>query len=131
MTPYLLPEVCFTIFLIIVAAYGIHHSKSKFRPRYDFPSSVQRQTLHCQKYRCAICKQQLKKGKFEFHHKDRNRCNNKLKNCQALCKTCHKSITAKDYKSYRNRTNWASLRWTALSSTILLLFLTLLSRSST
>src|SRR5262245_16400399 len=106
MSLFLIPQISFILLLFIVAAYGILHSKSKFRPRKNFSESDKRETLRSKKYRCGRCNKGLKTGKIEFHHKDGNRCNANLRNCQALCKECHRSITSKDYNSYRNRTNW-------------------------
>ena len=57
--------------------------------RRAFPLTVKRQVLYNQKEKCAYCKRHLNKQIIEFHHKNKDRSNNKLSNCEILCANCH------------------------------------------
>src|SRR5688500_9960232 len=65
----------------------IHHTKDR---RY-FSSEVKREVLQNQNYKCAICKRST--GVWDYDHKNGDRSNNKLSNCQALCPNCHAKKT--------------------------------------
>ncbi|MDX1371181.1 MAG: HNH endonuclease signature motif containing protein [Nitrososphaeraceae archaeon] len=64
-----------------------HRTKER---RY-FPANIKRQILKDQKYKCAICKQNTEV--WDYDHKNGDRSNNKLSNCQALCPNCHAKKT--------------------------------------
>jgi len=72
------------IFLKI--AYSLD-SRPRIKKRKKFSKSVKNAVLIMQGFRCNIC------GKFlsiiNFDHIDRNRGNNSISNCQALCPNCH------------------------------------------
>jgi hypothetical protein len=70
--------------------------KYKYVQRRAFPYYVKEEILQKQKYKCAHCKSYLKVR--EFDHKDGDRSNNDISNCQALCPTCHALKTSRDRK---------------------------------
>ena len=59
--------------------------------RRAFTQAVRREAICKQRYRCHICKRSLQPNAIDFHHKDGNRSNNKVSNCQVLCTPCHRS----------------------------------------
>lgn len=82
--------VLFIILIIIGAiAWRLTHPQTKER-RY-FSTEVKRQVLKDQNYKCAICKRNT--GVWDYDHKNGNRSNNKISNCQALCPNCHAKKT--------------------------------------
>jgi uncharacterized integral membrane protein len=117
-------ELAFVAMLIVVGIIGIVLSASKYRKRKNFSKSHKKNVFYViQKGKCAKCKRAMKSGTENYHHKDGNRCNNKISNCQALHPHCHDVITYKEQRSYRNRTNISSLKWPFISVIILLLML--------
>jgi hypothetical protein len=85
-----------SLFLIFIISFSIiiyiiwkvtHRTKER---RY-FSSEVKRQVLKNQNYKCAICKRST--GLWDYDHKNGDRSNNKLSNCQALCPNCHAKKT--------------------------------------
>ncbi len=80
-----------TFFVFIVFLIGIIVSIKCIRKRYkirqNFSKSIKNQILQKQKHKCAVCREMP--PLFHFDHKDGNRSNNGLKNCQALCPNCH------------------------------------------
>jgi hypothetical protein len=68
--------------------------KLKYTKRKGFPEFLKEEILHKQKYKCAHCKTYLRVR--EFDHKDGDRSNNDISNCQALCPTCHSLKTSRD-----------------------------------
>ena len=71
--------------------------KYKYIERKGFPESLKEEILQKQKYKCAHCKTYLRVR--EFDHKDGDRSNNDISNCQALCPTCHSLKTSRDRKN--------------------------------
>jgi len=59
------------------------------KKRRAFPSVVKRQVVHNQKGKCGNCRRTINKQIMEFHHKNNDRSNNKLSNCEMLCANCH------------------------------------------
>ena len=86
-------------FVELASSVYLAHEKSHEKEsgkRIPFSKKKQDTTVENQKYRCDKCR---KKAKFfEFHHRDGNRSNNDLSNCQALCLDCHREIHAKKTK---------------------------------
>ena len=123
-------QISIIFFLMILSVMGIMYSKSKYRVRRNFTSMDKRAVrFNKQKNRCRKCKKALIWRNFQYHHKDGNRSNNRISNCQLLCKKCHSEITSNNHASYRNRTNWSSLKWSFASSILLLVIMILLARS--
>jgi len=89
MDPHTLIKIA-EIFLKI--AYSLE-PKSRIKKRKKFSKSVQNAVLVLQGFKCNLC------GKFlniiNFDHIDRNRSNNHISNCQALCPNCHAKKTRK------------------------------------
>jgi hypothetical protein len=82
----------FILFIIFIAiAYKIWKLKNRTKKRRSFPADIRRQVLINQNNKCAICKRN--KGVWDYDHKDGNRSNNKISNCQALCPDCHAKKT--------------------------------------
>jgi hypothetical protein len=65
------------------------------RERKPFPAKVKYQILVTQKKRCATCKGYMERLDREFDHKNGDRSNNKMSNCQALHTRCHRKKTVK------------------------------------
>ncbi len=74
--------------------------KLKYTKRKGFPEFLKEEILHKQKYKCAHCKTYLRVR--EFDHKDGDRSNNDISNCQALCPTCHVLKTSRERKKKNN-----------------------------
>jgi uncharacterized protein with PQ loop repeat len=70
--------------------------KYKYTERKGFSEYLKEEVLQKQKYKCAHCKTYLRVR--EFDHKDGDRSNNDISNCQALCPTCHSLKTSRDRK---------------------------------
>ena len=85
----------FIVFLIGITLY-IKSTRKGYKIRQNFSISIKNQILQKQKHKCAAC------GKmpplFHFDHKDGNRSNNGLKNCQALCPNCHSIKTLRQIR---------------------------------
>ncbi len=72
--------------------------KHKYTQRRGFPEYIKEEILQKQKkYKCAHCKSYLRAR--EFDHKDGDRSNNHISNCQALCPDCHVLKTSRDRKN--------------------------------
>jgi len=69
-------------------------SKTK-ADRKAFPKITKQKTLIRQNFCCNDC------GKYsellQFHHKNGDRSDNKLENCEALCPNCHARETKKKF----------------------------------
>jgi hypothetical protein len=81
--------IIFFLFLLIGAA--IWKFTHRIKERRYFSAEVKKQVLRDQNYKCAICKRST--GVWDYDHKDGNRSNNKISNCQALCPNCHAKKT--------------------------------------
>ena len=55
--------------------------------RRQFPKLTKQKTLIGQNFCCNSCGNPLEEA--EFHHKNGNRSDNRLENCEALCTNCH------------------------------------------
>jgi hypothetical protein len=78
------------IFFLLIGAF-IWKLTHKTKERRYFSAEVKKQVIIDQKYKCAICKKSI--GVWDYDHKDGNRSNNKISNCQALCPNCHAKKT--------------------------------------
>jgi len=79
------------LFVIIVVGFIIWKLTHRTKERRYFYAEVKRQILKNQNYKCAICKRNT--GVWDYDHKNGDRSNNKLANCQALCPNCHAKNT--------------------------------------
>lgn len=84
-------EFLIFIFFLLVIGSVLWKITHRTKERRYFPANVKRQILKDQKYKCAICKQNTEV--WDYDHKNGNRSNNKLSNCQALCPNCHAKKT--------------------------------------
>jgi len=57
-------------------------------PRRGFSKLTQEVTRIAQNFRCNRCGKILGE-EYNFHHKDGNRSNNYISNCEVLCLDCH------------------------------------------
>ena len=80
--------------LVILIKKRIKH---KYTERRGFPEYIKDEILQKQQNKCAHCKSYLRAR--EFDHKDGDRSNNNISNCQALCPTCHSLKTNRDRKN--------------------------------
>ena len=74
----------------IVATAVLLSSPVKKGERKGFSILVKREAVRKQKAKCARCKRKLVDYGHDFDHKNGDRSNNKLSNCQALCTPCHR-----------------------------------------
>ena len=72
-----------------IALWVLVHKSSKEKRRY-FTEVVRRETIQKQNGRCNKCKRKLVAYDVDFDHKNGDRSNNKLSNCQVLCVPCHR-----------------------------------------
>lgn len=84
----LIPIFIIVILGVIFIIWKVTHQKKE---RRYFSLEVKRQVLKNQDYKCAICKRNT--GIWDYDHKNGDRSNNKLSNCQALCPNCHAKKT--------------------------------------
>jgi hypothetical protein len=75
------------IFILLVIIIGLLIGKRHRYVRKYFTAEVKRKILKRQCHKCAKCNWNA--GVFDFDHKDGNRSNNKMSNCQELCPNCH------------------------------------------
>lgn len=87
----------------LVSILLLENSRKK---RRSFSPNVKSQVTNNQNGKCAYCRHSVSKLSREFHHKDGNRSNNKMSNCQLLCSNCHSKIT-------REKNAWSSVMYTA------------------
>ena len=73
---------------------GAKASRQKANRR-QFSKLTKQKTLIKQNFRCNSCGNPLEE--VEFHHKNGNRTDNRLENCQALCPNCHAKKTRKKF----------------------------------
>jgi hypothetical protein len=76
--------------ICIVAMAVLLSSPAKKGKRRSFSTLVKREAVRKQKAKCARCKRRLVDYSLDFDHKNGDRSNNKLSNCQALCTLCHR-----------------------------------------
>jgi hypothetical protein len=83
------PFIIFVIIVAIVAAIArkLKHRKGKYKERQHFSDSIKEKVLEKQHHRCADCNRVL--NVVDWHHKNRDRSDNKGSNCVALCPNCH------------------------------------------
>jgi peptidoglycan/LPS O-acetylase OafA/YrhL len=72
-----------------IALWVLVRKSSKEKRRY-FTKVVRSETIQNQKGRCNNCKRKLVAYDVDFDHKNGDRSNNKLSNCQVLCVPCHR-----------------------------------------
>ena len=65
--------------------------KPKPIPRKDFTESTKKSSRFIQGNVCNRCKKYT--DLWDYHHRDRDRSNNSLENCEALCPYCHAEKT--------------------------------------
>jgi TctA family transporter len=74
----------FAIIIILIT------KSARKQKRKMFSQAVKREVIHKQKGKCAICKRKLQSYGLDFHHKNQDRSNNKISNCEVLCTVCHR-----------------------------------------
>lgn len=79
------------IFFILIIGAVIWKLTYRTKERRYFSAEVKRQVLKDQNYKCAICK--INTGVWDYDHKNGDKSNNKMSNCQALCPNCHAKKT--------------------------------------
>jgi hypothetical protein len=80
--------IAFVIWIVAIAV--LLSSPVKKGERKSFSILVKREAVRKQKAKCARCKRKLVDYGHDFDHKNGDRSNNKLSNCQALCTPCHR-----------------------------------------
>jgi hypothetical protein len=70
--------------------------KYKYTERKGFPKYIKEKVLQKQNNKCAHCKRYLIVR--DYDHKDGNRSNNDISNCQVLCPNCHAIKTRRELK---------------------------------
>ena len=70
--------------LLMCLSRALKHRRKR---RRLFTAQTKRLVLQSQNSKCLICR--INAGIWDYDHKDGNRGNNKLSNCQALCPICH------------------------------------------
>jgi peptidoglycan/LPS O-acetylase OafA/YrhL len=80
--------IAFVIWIVGIAV--LLSGQVKKEKRKSFSILVKRETVRKQKAKCARCKTKLVDYGLDFDHKNGDRSNNKLSNCQALCTPCHR-----------------------------------------
>lgn len=80
--------IAFVIWIIVIAI--LLSGRIKKGKRKSFSILVKREAILKQKTRCVRCKRKLIEYGHDFDHKNGDRSNNKLSNCQALCTPCHR-----------------------------------------
>lgn len=70
--------------LLILLVWTLAH---RTRRRKSFTVQTKNLVLKNQNFKCSICR--MNAGIWDYDHRDGNRGNNKVSNCQVLCPTCH------------------------------------------
>ncbi len=78
-----------------------YNPKPKPIPRRVFTKSTKNFTLMKQGFVCNNCKKPSKL--WDFHHKNGDRSDNSLNNCEALCPNCHAKKTRQKLGNARIR----------------------------
>jgi hypothetical protein len=75
--------------VIIIAAIArkLKYRRGKYKERQHFSDSIKEKVLEKQRFRCADCNRML--NVVDWHHKNRDRSDNRESNCVALCPNCH------------------------------------------
>ncbi len=83
------PFIIFVILVLIIAAvaWKLKHKSGKHKERHPFPDLVKEKVLEKQHHRCSDCNRVL--NVVDWHHKNRDRSDNRESNCVALCPNCH------------------------------------------
>jgi hypothetical protein len=81
--------------IILGIAFWVLVSKSIRGKRKPFSVVVRREVIQKQNGKCAACKRKLTAYGLDLDHKNGDRSNNKLSNCQVLCVPCHRRKHAK------------------------------------
>jgi len=81
--------------LVYAILNGIERKNTFYYPpqptkRKDFSDSTKQVTRQRQVYVCNSCKKSPEL--WEYHHRDRDRSNNRPSNCEGLCLNCHRKI---------------------------------------
>ena len=84
-------EFLIFIFLLLIIGAIIWKLTHRTKERRYFSSEVKRRILKDQNYKCTICKKNT--GVWDYDHKNGDKSNNKMSNCQALCPNCHAKKT--------------------------------------
>ena len=79
------------IILFILTVGTLAHLRKRKRRERSFSTETRREIRKRQGYKCAMCN--WNSGVFDYDHKDGNRHNNNILNCQALCPNCHAKKT--------------------------------------
>jgi predicted HNH restriction endonuclease len=79
------------LFFVVIVGAIIWNLTHRTKERRYFSAEVKRQVLQNQNCKCEICKRNT--GVWDYDHKNGDRSNNKLSNCQALCPNCHAKKT--------------------------------------
>ena len=82
------------------------------KQRHNFTVKAKSKAVLRQKGRCALCGAHMNRWERDFHHKDGNKSNDKLSNCQAVHTRCHRKKHADVHsknKSWFNRTMRGSI----------------------
>ena len=77
--------------LTVIAEELIRESLGGKLPRRGFSEIDQTITKIVQNFSCNRCGKIL--DEYNFHHKDGNRSNNHISNCEILCLDCHVKVT--------------------------------------
>lgn len=84
---FIISFIILFLILLLISLYSKVTKRSTKKIRKNFSIQIKESILKKQKYRCAICRMQLKV--IDFDHKNGNRSDNRIRNCQALCPNCH------------------------------------------
>lgn len=115
----------FVLFIFfMIALYLVVRRARRPKERRMFATEVKREIRKKQGYKCAICR--WNSGVLDYDHKDGNRNNNKLSNCQALCPNCHAKKTRGLIKTKTNSRSWVKV---AIFLMILIIFIGILNSS--
>ena len=78
------------VLLWIIAVIILASRSTKKEKRRHFTQAVKKHVIHKQKGKCIMCKRKLEAYGSDLHHKNGDRSNNKLSNCEVLCTPCHR-----------------------------------------